>query len=126
MDYAVGDTVGFASFHRHGTILSHGFGIITKINGHGHIHITQNGGNEKKFDKHGQSYKDNYGPRLIGAATLTEIIERNANSRNITHATQDITRAIQSRQCGNGKNAMTAETLDEIQILITKLRDMVA
>ena len=126
MDYAVGDTVGVASIHRFGTVLSHGFGEITKINGHGHITVTEDGGREWKFDKHGDPYKENYGPRLIGAAKLTEMLERDANIKNITRATKDINRAIQGRQCGNGTNAMNADTLDEIQILVTKLRDMVA
>lgn len=124
MGYVVGETVGFVRYHRYGAILQSGIGQITKINGHGHITVTT-GNIERKFDKHGNSYKDSYGPSLIDVdvlkAKLAAInLERNINAE--TTAMQDI---ILSRRCGNGRMAMTNETLDALEAQIAKLRELV-
>ena len=123
-NYSVGDVIGFARFHSFGSILIHGFGTVTKINGHGHVFVeTKNG--EKRFDKYGNSYKDNYGPSLIGAARLTEIIENNENKRNISRASKEMTDLISSVRSGNGDFHITNEMLDELQTKIDKLREMI-
>lgn len=123
-NYEVGDVVGFARFHSFGSVLTHGFGTVSKINGHGHIFIeTKNG--EKRFDKYGNSYKDNYGPSLIGAARLTEILETNENKRNISRASKEMIDVISNVRCGNGTFNITNEMLDELQTKIDKLREMI-
>jgi len=117
-NYEVGDVVGFARFHSFGSILTHGFGTVTKINGHGHIFIKTQNGDEKRFDKYGDTYKDEYGPRLIGAARLTEILEQQQNKRNFMKACKELT------ELAVNKN-VTNELLDELEAKIAKLREMI-
>jgi hypothetical protein len=49
MTYAVGEEVGYGMWHW-GTLINSGIATISKINGHGHIHLS----NGKVFDKHGR------------------------------------------------------------------------
>jgi len=120
----VGDTVGYARFTRYG-VAANGFGTITKINGFGHIFLTATDGRELRFDKYGDSYKNNYGPSLIGAARLTEIVERAENERIVNAKSNAIADLVASVRCGNGRMAMSNETLDEIVALVAQLRDRV-
>jgi len=117
-NYEVGDVVGFARFHTFGSILTHGFGTVTKINGHGHIFIKPQNGDEKRFDKYGNTYKDKYGPSLIGAARLTEILEQQQNDRNIRKISKELAELIVNK-------SVTNEMLDALEVKIAKLREMI-
>lgn len=117
-NYEVNDVVGFARFHSFGSILTHGFGTVTKINGHGHIFIKTQRGDEKRFDKYGNSYKDDYGPSLIGAARLTEILEQQKNKSNIRKMSKELAELVVNK-------TVTNEMLDELEVKIAKLREMI-
>jgi hypothetical protein len=123
MNYTVGDTVGYCRSGRYG-LMSSGFGTVEKVNGHGHVFLKTPTGTER-FDKFGDSYKNSYGPKLIGAARLTEILEREENARNIDRATRELSDVVTKRRCGSGGYNMDAETLDTIDAMVKKLRDMV-
>lgn len=125
-DCAVGEKVGFARFGRFGgRAISSGFGTVTKVNGFGHIFVTTAGGRELRFDKYGDSYKDSYGPRLMCPARLTGILEAEENERIINTKARGIIEAVEKTRCGNGRIAISTETLDEIEALVAQLRERV-
>lgn len=123
-DYTVGETVGFGRFTRYGGISSSGFGVVEKVNGFGHVFVKTKTGT-KKFDKYGDSYKDKYGPRLIGAAKLTQVLEEIENENNIAATARELLKTVEDQRCGNGRYVITDDTLDEVEKLVAKLRDMV-
>jgi len=65
----VGDEVGIAQHSRYG-LTSAAFGRVVKINGHGHIWVDTGKDLYLKFDKHGNSYRNEYGPSLRDAQRL--------------------------------------------------------
>jgi hypothetical protein len=65
----VGDEVGVARRSRYG-LASAAFGRVVKINGHGHIYVDTGKEVNQVFDKHGNSYRSEYGPSLIDALRL--------------------------------------------------------
>ena len=53
----VNDRVGYCRSH-YETFMEKGFGVVIKINGHGHIYVTPESGKETKvFDKYGYERK---------------------------------------------------------------------
>ena len=66
----IGQEVGIARSTRYG-YMNIQYGTVTKINGYGHIFVTVAGKDEPlKFDRHGNSYQNNYGPSLVDADKL--------------------------------------------------------
>jgi hypothetical protein len=123
MNYEVGQAIGYVRYSRYG-LQAWGFGTIEKINGHGHIFVKAPAGT-RRFDKFGDSYQDLYGPKLIGAARLTGLVEHEERVRNTDKAVRELLEVVSNRRCGSGDYTMNTETLDDIDAMVKKLREMV-
>ena len=89
--HKVGDEVGYSRHHQWGTLLSHGFSRVSKINGHGPI-ILENG---KQFDKReeaGQALIDNLiakgeMPVTIGIFIQPGVFDGGRSNRSVEYDT---------------------------------------
>jgi len=127
----VGNLVGFVRYGSNGHIFNYGFGTVEKINGHGHIYVaTENG--QKKFDRRGNSYKDNYGPVLVtDVFGLQKRIAKLAADKEISSVVRKIERTIKQQYTGGGSfvsNLTVVETLkeliSELEVLTLKSKEV--
>jgi hypothetical protein len=121
----VGEEVAFARRHRNwGSLLNHGFGVVTKINGHGHIFV-QSGDRELRFTRTGDAYKDSYGPTLLHADQLRRelaVADRRKEQRRIA---QEIEQAIKSGYSYSGTFHVSEERVATLKELVNQLEMLV-
>ena len=82
----VGDEVGFGRSTLYGSLLGAGFATVTKINGHGHITLS----NGKVFDKHGDERGTSFGARLVEAEWLHKNQAAEAAIRETNHKVKEL------------------------------------
>lgn len=122
-DVAVGQEVGIARRASFG-LTACTFGTVTKINGHGHIFVeTPNG--TSRFNKHGDSYQYDYGPRLICADDLRKELLAETRKKDQRRAALELQEAVQQGFAGNGRFWATGERIDEIKIALAALEKLV-
>lgn len=120
MQPKVGDEIGYCYRHQSwGTLLSHGFSKVVKINGHGHIHLE----NGKVFDKHGQERNTLYGGlRLVDADRLREEKKNVAEQRARNAAANELKVLLDGQRNGRGEMCPAKEDVRAKMIeLINKL-----
>lgn len=119
--YAVGDEVGMVRYSSHyNRMLEASFGIVRKINGHGHIEV-QRGEYVIKFDKRGNAYKNNYGPSLIDAAELRQRIAEEAKLRYVRDTAKGIEDVLKQNSNYMGF-CNSEEAVSKLEELVAKLR----
>jgi hypothetical protein len=121
----VGERVGYARFHSFGSILSHGFGTVTKINGHGHITVKSDNGTELVFDRQGRPRKNEYGPDLIHAAQLERLLAAKAQQQKRNALKKEMENRIEFHTVGKGFiiNRDTIAAFEDILEQMKKLVD---
>jgi hypothetical protein len=117
--HKVGDEVGYCRHHQWGTLLSHGFSRVAKVNGHGHV-ILENG---KQFDKHGHERNATYGGlHLVDASNLRAELQHIAEQRARNAAGRELEELIKGRRNGHGDLCAISEEVRARMIeLINKL-----
>ena len=95
----VGDEVGYCRRHSSwGTLLHSGFSKVSKINGHGHIHLE----NGKVFDKHGQERNTIMGLSLVEANRLRDELQHIAQKRARNTTAKNLEELIKGQRNGHG------------------------
>jgi hypothetical protein len=120
----VGEEVGIARTSRYGGFVSHRFGTVTKINGHGHIFV-QSGEQELRFTRAGNAYKSDYGPSLMDADKLRAqlaVADRRKEQRRIA---QEIEQAIKSGYSYSGTFHVSEERVAILKELVNQLEMLV-
>ena len=119
VQHKVGDEVGYCRHHQWGTLLSHGFSLVAKVNGHGHI-ILENG---KVFDKRGDERNTTYGGlRLISAERLRGQLKVIEEQRARNRAANELEELLKSWRNGRGDLCAISEgTRAKMIELINKL-----
>ena len=120
----LGQEVGIARAGRYGGVVSHRFGTVIKINGHGHIFV-QSGEQQLRFDRRGKAYKNDYGPRLMDADELRQrvaVIERQKLQRQLAG---DIEQEIRNGFAHNGRFFASTERVAELKRLVGELEKLV-
>jgi hypothetical protein len=120
----VGQEVGIARNTRYG-FQGHCFGSIVKINGHGHIFVTSDTGYEMRFDKRGNSYKSDYGPRLYGAEYIRKDMAEELKQKQQRAAAVALQDAIKNNYAGNGRYWNTVDSVAHLKQLLGKLEQLV-
>jgi hypothetical protein len=116
----VGQEVGIARSTRYGN-QSRQFGTVTKVNGHGHIFVTTDSGIEMRFNKHGDSYKEDYGPSLYSAEYLRNDIAEELRQKQQRAAANALQAAIKGNYAHSGRYW---NTVSSIAVLKELLNDM--
>jgi len=118
----VNDRVGYCRSH-YETFMEKGFGIVVKINGHGHIYVAPESGKEMKvFDKDGfERKKGHYGCRLCPAEELEQRLARQEADNIKQRAVKDLLDYLSGRRCGNGRYEIQEEQKEEIKRLVEAL-----
>jgi len=124
VDAVVGQKIGIARSTRYG-LTSCAFGTVTKVNGHGHIFVDVPKLGERRFDKYGDSYKDEWGPSLINADDLRTYLTREKKQKEQRHAATALQKVIQDGFAGNGRYWNTAERLADIKLAVASLEELV-
>ena len=117
--HKVGDEVGYCRHHQSfGTLLSHGFSRVAKINHHGHV-ILENG---KQFDKRGDDrFSSHGGLRLISAERLRGQLKVIEEQRARNRAANELEELLKSWCNGRGDLcAVSDETRAKMIELINK------
>jgi len=117
----IGDRVGFCRTHFN-TFIEKGFGIVTKINGHGHVTIILEGTNEPKFkvfDKYGNERN-----QVCSATTLcsAEWLEKKLAEQAAYNAKQRAVKDLLD-YIGNRRYEINDEHKAEIKAEIKRLVD---
>ena len=118
----VNDRVGYYRSH-YETFMEKGFGIVVKINGHGHIYVAPESGKEMKvFDKYGNERKrGRYGCDLCPAEELEQRLARQEADNIKQQAVQKLLVYLSGRRCGNGHYEIQEENKKEIKRLVEAL-----
>lgn len=118
----VNDRVGFYRCHR-GDIVQGGFGLVTKVNHHGHITVqTENTECVRVYDKHGNERNRDYcGMRLCETSWLEARLEENRKNRELQKAVQAVIQCIESHRCGNGRYHVNSEIKAELARLVAAI-----
>jgi hypothetical protein len=116
----VGEEVGVVRQHRHGTILMSRFGTVTKINGHGHIYV-QSGDQEYRFTKTGDAYKDKYGPSLMHAAQLRNIVASEERRKEQVRIARAMEQELKEGYSYSGRFFPTEERIAALKNLLADL-----
>jgi hypothetical protein len=104
----VGDEVGYHRTRSYGSILGHGFGLVAKINRHGHI-ILDNG---IQFDRYGDERNVKYaGRRLISADHLREILAVREQQKARNEAANELKSILEGQRNGYGDTCKVDENL---------------
>jgi hypothetical protein len=120
----VGETVGIVRQHRYGTILMSRFGTVTKINGHGHIYV-QSEDKEYRFTKRGDAYKDKWGPSLMHAAQLRNIMASEERRKERVRIAREIEAALKEGWSYSGTFHVSQERVDTLKNLLAEMEKMV-
>lgn len=121
----VGQEVGFCRVGNWGNLHSTGFGVITKINGYGHITVTTVGQDGvpkvRVFNKHGDERGTSYGVSLIQADYLRTRIADTEARRLRNHAAKELQAKLQGMFSYSGDfhidDAKKAELIAMVQAL---------
>lgn len=111
----IGQRVGYCRFHN-GTPLFYGFANVTKINGHGHIHLD----NGKIFDKWGKERCEFAQHNLIQAERLENILKFKHEQKQHLSAANKILKLIRENM-SDADCVLKAETKKELCDLINSL-----
>jgi len=118
----VGERVGIVRYNRtYGGLQNSGYGTVTKINGHGHIYVKTDTGQERRFDRRGEAYKDSYGPMLISADKLAAQLAAQAVERNRNTIAQDIQSTLKGGFTYSGRFVASAERVAKLRELVAQL-----
>ena len=115
-----GDEVGVARRTRYG-LSSAAFGRVVKINGHGHIWVDTGKDLLVKFDKHGHSYKNLYGPSLVDAAQLRAELAHEAERKERARLARELEAELKSGWSYSGTFHATAERIAAMKNLLADL-----
>ena len=134
LSLSIGDRVGYARWHHWGgRPLSHGFGTVTKINGHGHVTITPDvaavllgkpdTSKNLMFDKYGKERgKGNYGMSLVSVESLRADLDACDRKASISRKFQELKDHIKNHSiCGNSQVNPTQETADMLKELAHRI-----
>lgn len=120
----VGDEVGIARTSRYGGFVSHRFGTVTKINGHGHIFV-QSDDQELRFNRRGNAYKNEYGPRLIDANKLRERLAVEERQKTQSQLARELEKTVKEGFAYSGRFFVSKERVAELKRLVGELEKMV-
>jgi hypothetical protein len=121
----VGEEVGIVRRSgSYGSIVFSKFGTVTKINGHGHIFV-QCDDQERRFDKTGKAYRDNYGPSLISAGRLSNELAREAERKERARLARELEAELKSGWSYSGTFHATAERIAAMKNLVAELEKVV-
>jgi hypothetical protein len=121
----VGEEVGVVRRHsRDGTVLSSKFGIVTKINGHGHIFV-QSGDTEHRFTKTGDAYKDNWGPSLIHAAQLRAQLAAEERRKEQVRVARAMEQTLKEGYSYSGRFFVSQERIDKLKEVLAEMEKLV-
>jgi len=116
----IGQEVGIHSDSRHG-INSGSFGVITKINGHGHITVkAPNFAEDRVFDKHGVARSQYSSLRLISADRLRECIAEHVVRQDARSAVDELAEAVKTLS-HYGNVFVSQERKDALLVLVNNL-----
>lgn len=122
---AVGDEVGIVRRNRsYGGISTAKFGTVSKINGHGHIFV-QAGDETLCFNKRGDSYKNEWGPRLTHAAQLRTELAVEAVRREQARIAREIEQTLKDGYAYSGRFFASQERVDTLKNLVAQLEKLV-
>ena len=119
----VNDRIGFSRSHCD-TFMEKGFGVVIKINGHGHIYVTPESGKETKvFDKYGYERGEmgRYGCDLCPAEELEQRLARQEADNVKQRAVRELLDYLSGRRCGDGRYEIQEENKKEIKRLVEAL-----
>mgnify|MGYP003641234302 CR=1 FL=1 len=119
----VGQEVGIARSTRYGN-QSRRFGTVTKINGHGHIFVTTDSGEEMRFDKHGDSYKKDYGPSLYSAEYLRKDIADDLRQKQQRAAANALQTALKGNYAHTGHYWNTVSSIAVLKELLNEMEKL--
>ena len=122
-DAHVGKEVAVVKRTRYGGFSIAEFGVVTKINGHGHIFVTC-GAKEYRFDKSGDSYKNEWGPSLGNADKLREELARDNERKTRAKIARDVEATMKSGWSYAGDWFATKDRIEELKGMISKLETM--
>ena len=118
----VNDRVGYYRSH-YETFMEKGFGIVVKINGHGHIYVTPESGKETKvFDKYGNERKrSRYGCHLCSAEELEQRLAKQKADRIKQRAVRELLDYLSGRRVAIATYEIQEEHKKEIKRLVEAL-----
>lgn len=122
----VGEEVGvMRSHYRSGGTAYAKFGTVTKINGHGHIFVTMQNGDEQRFTKRGDAYKDKYGPSLIHAEQLRVRLAEDNRRTTIAQTARKVEETIKSGWSYSGVWHVSEDRVNQLKQLVAELESFV-
>ena len=117
----VGQEVGFYRSGSWGSIHSTGFGIVRKVNGYGHITVT-NENTVKVFDKYGHERNTKYGGvQLIDAARLREILAAEQARRDRRNKAKELEQQLKDMWSYSGDFHVDDAKKTELKAMIDAL-----
>jgi hypothetical protein len=97
------------------------FGIVTKINGHGHIFVQLND-SEKRFNKHGEEYKnERFGDSLVDADKLEKYLDDEAKRKAVASVARKIENTMKEGWSYSGTWHKSDDRIAELKSLIAEL-----
>ena len=121
----VGEEVGIARTNRsYGGYTFVAFGTVTKINGHGHIFVKA-GDKEYRFTKRGDSYKDEWGPRLMHAAQLRAGLAQQKKQQEQARLARDLEQKLKQGWSYAGRFHMSEQLVNQLKEVITEMEKLV-
>lgn len=121
---AVGETVGAVRRSRWGSVVSARFGTVTKINGHGHIHVDM--GNETVvFTRRGDAYKNEWGPSLIHAAQLRAQLDIEERRKEQVRVAREMEQTLKEGYAYSGRFFVSQERVDALKNLVAAMEKLV-
>jgi hypothetical protein len=124
-DAHVGKEVAVVKRTRYGGFSIAEFGVVTKINGHGHIFVTC-GPKEYRFNKSGDSYKNEWGPSIGNADKLREELARDNDRKARAKIAKEIEGTMKSGWSYSGDWIATKDRIEELKGMISKLETIMA
>lgn len=124
-DVVVGQEIGLVRYGRYG-MLSTAFGTVVKINGHGHIFVELAEGGDYKLDKHGNSYKSDYGMHYTCPDRLRKDLEQAQKQKECSRTARELIQTTQNSFSGDGRFHVSAERIAELKNIVAKLESYVA
>lgn len=111
MTYVVGQEIAYGRWGNWG-LMDHGFSTIAKINGHGHVHLT----NGLMFDKHGHERNANWGGKsLVEVETVRRQLAHRKEIHDRRVIVEEILNQIAGRKTGHGEYV---EFSDELKMML--------